>query len=252
MSRKSRDVKQPIMSGMYLTEPALQVVCLVWMIVGDLGSCSSCLLVFGGEATGNSRSRVLSRATEQQSSRARLSVYDLQQHKLYAATGSSGSQAAERKIHIFPPGPAPLVRELLQSYAPPNFSHWSRSCYGIPVNAASIFDRLRVLGSSRPPPSTPISIRETAPAVKLENLPLGQLPLAHSTEYELSQTVKTGNIWPVCQNRHQMENSCPNTVTGEITPRGQKRVRKVTSEERQQESVDAGRKGQEEGGAWAR
>ena len=29
---------------------------------------------------------------------------------------------------------------------------------------------------------------------------------------------------------------------------GQKRVRKVTSEERQQESVDAGRKGQEEGG----
>ena len=49
-----------------------------------------------------------------------------------------------------------------------------------------------------------------------------------------------------------MENSCPNTVTGEITPRGQKRVRKVTSEERQQESVDAGRKGQEEGGAWAR
>ena len=42
-------------------------------------------------------------------------VYDLQQHKLYAATGSSGSQAAERKIHIFPPGPAPLVRELLQS-----------------------------------------------------------------------------------------------------------------------------------------
>ena len=45
-----------------------------------------------------------------------------------------------------------------------------------------------------------------------------------------------------------MENSCPNTVTGEITPGGQKRVRKVTSEERQQESVDAGRKGQEEGG----
>ena len=41
---------------------------------------------------------------------------------------------------------------------------------------------------------TPISIRRSAPAVKLENLPLGQLPLAHSTEYELSQTVKTGNI----------------------------------------------------------
>ena len=49
------------------------------------------------------------------------------------------------------------------------------------------------LGLVAPLP-TPISIRGTAPAVKLENLPLGQLPLAHSTEYELSQTVKTGNI----------------------------------------------------------
>ena len=53
------------------------------LLVGDLGSCSSCLLVFGGEATGSS--------SGSQQSKTHV-VYDLQQHKLCAAAaGATGS-----------------------------------------------------------------------------------------------------------------------------------------------------------------
>ena len=52
------------------------------LLVGDLGSCSSCLLVFGGEATGSSSG----------SQQSKLCIHDLQQHKLCAAAaGATGS-----------------------------------------------------------------------------------------------------------------------------------------------------------------
>ena len=80
--------------------------------------------------------------------------------------------------------------------------------------------------------------------MKLENLPLGQLPLAHSPEYELSQSeskqaifdpsVKTGTRWRI--------------LAPLITLETETSKKSHLREERQQESVGAGRKGQERGG----
>ena len=117
------------------------------LLVGDLGSCSSCLLVFGGEATGSSSGSQQSKTQVVyiRSAAAQVVCSSSRSHRQHSALQwflsraavvcklcmicssshrqQSGSQAAERKIHIFPAGPAPLVRELLQSSAPPNFSH---------------------------------------------------------------------------------------------------------------------------------
>ena len=50
------------------------------------------------------------------------------------------------------------------------------------------------LGPPAAPPYPYLNPRDCSAREIGNPLPLGQLPLAHSTEYELSQTVKTGNI----------------------------------------------------------
>ena len=136
-----------------------------------------------------------------------------------------GSQAAERKIHIFPPGAAPLVRALLQSSQPlisridpaparnPGFDIWPALCPWV-----------------WPTPPYPYLNPRDCYSREIGDPPSG--PIAISPFHR---------IWvePNSQNRQYLTPLSKQATDGEFLPHGlvitsrPKQERKVTSEEHQ-------------------